>query len=135
MTEEWLTLGPHHYRVCGDIFEWSPRGIVELEHARQFVALTLAHSSPLSYLAILSDGQKLSPLSSQVRACYVQAIRSNRHLKFRFVVFGAPWLTKVSQTLAVRAAARLANLSMVFRHVATREQGLALLQEMIREPG
>ena len=94
--------------------------------AKCFIGL-LAHQAKVGHLALIVDGRDLAPLSPEVRSFYVQSLA---HVidRIHVVVFGASFLTKVTQTLAVRAGQIVNNIKVDLRFVETREAAVAYIQ-------
>ncbi len=125
--EAWVAIGPHRYAQHPQHSEWQPHGLVELSHAEEFVRRLLAHQAKVGHLALIVDGRDLAPLSPEVRSFYVQSLA---HVidRIHVVVFGASFLTKVTQTLAVRAGQIVNNIKVDLRFVETREAAVAYIQ-------
>ena len=123
----WVSIGPHRFAEHGQHCEWQPHGIVELSHAEEFVRLLLAHQAKVGHLTLLVDGRDLAPLTPAVRSVYVQSLA---HIldRIHVVVFGASFMTRVTQTLAVRAGQIVHNIFIDLRHVETREAAVAYIQ-------
>lgn len=131
MAEPWLQLGPHRYRISGSIFDWEPHGALEQPYGEKMINLQLALFAQYSYLAVLVDGRDLHPLSAEVRTLYVHSFGKLASARMMIAVFGASSMTRVTQTLAMRALARLTSVQIELHHHDTREQAHKLLLQLI----
>lgn len=128
--DPWVDIGPHRFADFDKHCEWVPHGTVELAHAEQLVSRLLSHQARVGHIALIVDGRELTPIGADVRGFYVKSM-SQVLTRMPIAVFGASLLSRVAQTLAMRAGQLVHRIDVDLRHVDTRQEAVAYIQQRL----
>ena len=121
-------IGPHSYRIEGDLFWWQPRGQVLAEHARGVVAVIQELYNRYGYVLYLLDGREGKPLGADTRRIVVDALRPMQGA-LAMAAFGMGWAGRASGMLVFRAARLLTGLDFAVGFFSTEPEARAFLGE------
>jgi len=68
----WTPLGPHRYRIEGDVLFWCPGGEVAPEHATAVCELFMKLQKEFGYILWLIDATQSIPVPPETRRVYAQ---------------------------------------------------------------
>lgn len=123
-----LSIGPHRYRVEGDLFLWRPCGEVLPDHARSVVAVVLEVYKRHGYVLYLLDGREGKPLGPETRRIVVDGLRP-MYGSLAMAAFGLNGLSRVSGILVFSAARLLTGRDFPIKFSSTEAAARVFLNE------
>lgn len=99
---DWQELGPHHYRVDGDILGWRPAGEVLPPHARGVCALFDRIVTRHGFVLWLVDARHSVAVGFESRRVYARWIEQQPRSTLIVAAFGVPPPAQTTAKLIVR---------------------------------
>jgi hypothetical protein len=122
----WISVGPHRYRIAGDVLHWWPCGEVTAEHAQQVCQLFDAQRAAYGYVLWLVNATQSLPVGLDARRIYANWMATS-HCKLVISVFNAPRPASTMATLVLRAVQLRTDADMQMTHVGSAAEALAIL--------
>jgi hypothetical protein len=111
LDSDWQQLGPHRYRLEGEILNWQPCGVVEAEHAEAVTAILVSQGKKYGAVYILMSGQQLLRITPAARAACARELKGRR-VAIIIGFYGAGLVARTALTMIVRGAAVLSNTTV-----------------------
>lgn len=115
----WTPLGPHRYRIEGDVFFWCPGGEVTPEHATSVCQIFDLMQTQHGYILWLIDATLSIPLPPDSRRIYAQWMSSS-NCRLSVNVFQTSVAARTMADLVIRGVRLRAGVE-VTSHVYTSE--------------
>lgn len=122
----WMSVGPHRYRIVGDVLYWWPCGEVTAEHARQVCQLFNSQRAAYGYVLWLINATQSLPVGLETRRVYASWMESS-HCKLVSSVFNAPRPASTMAGLVLRAVQLRTDADMHVIQVESEAEAFAVL--------